>query len=436
MSILWPPDPLWPRIAAVWRHAYGPPGGEQANAAAVLKRYQLDFDLSDSQAAFIAEYDALNLGSRIVKDERADAERAGNAFDVVLTVLGSLPLVMPFEHFVVDTAWVLHSYVFTQFLHTPRLLVWSRRSGVGKTARLSAINELANHSMYMIAPSGPALYRWLGKHPTDTRVLDNAEHSRLWNEKDVLHQVYEAGHRKGGLIHRVFRDDVIAFPTNSPLAVGTIVDRSRRDNFPQQILTRSIVCEMKQHVEGEDEIFPGDPRFAPVRVVNARWAQGFQAPPSRMVLLPKEIVMRHANNWRPLAAIADALGYGATLRAAAVAIEAANFDPEFRLYEDLYQVFEPRRQESGLWISEIMQALAEIEDGPWGSLTRDKLYDLLDRRGIEKRNVWKVIDGKRRSNGGIYYKQLEPVWRELGIGAQQAQSSKIIRLPRHKRGTE
>ena len=83
-----------------------------------------------------------------------------------------------------------------------------------------------------------------------------------------------------------------------------------------------------------------------------------------------------------------------------------------------------------------MQALAEIEDGPWGSLTRDKLYDLLDRRGIEKRNVWKVIDGKRRSNGGIYYKQLEPVWRELGIGAQQAQSSKIIRLPRHKRGTE
>ena len=431
---MWPPDPLWPRIAAVWRLAHGPPGanvGERANAFTALKQYQSDFDLTDTQAAYIAEYDALDPGSKIVKRERAD-----NAFEVVLGVLGDIKFVMPFEHLVVDTAWILHTYVFTQFLHTPRLLIWSRGSGFGKTARLSAINELANHSVYMIAPNGPALYRWLGKHPTDTLVLDNAEHSKLWNEKDVLHQVYEAGHRKGGLIHRVFRDDVIAFPTNSPLAVGTIVDRSRRDNFPQQILTRSIVCEMKQHVEGEDEIFPGDPRFAPVRVVNARWAQGFQAPPSRMVLLPKEIVMRHANNWRPLAAIADALGYGATLRAAAVAIEAANFDPEFRLYEDLYQVFEPRRQESGLWISEIMQALAEIEDGPWGSLTRDKLYDLLDRRGIEKRNVWKVIDGKRRSNGGIYYKQLEPVWRELGIGAQQAQSSKIIRLPRHKRGTE
>jgi len=436
MSILWPPDPLWPRIAAVWRHAYGPPGGEQANAAAILKQYQLDFDLSDSQAAYIAEYDALNPGSRIIKDERADAERAGNAFDVVLAVLSSLPLVMPFEHFVVDTAWILHTYVFTQFLHTPRLLVWSRGSGFGKTARLSAINELANHSVYMIAPSGPALYRWLGKHPTDTLVLDNAEHSRLWNKKDVLHQVYEAGHRKGGLIPRPFGDDVILFPTNSPLAVGLVVDRNRRDNFPPQIRTRSIACEMKHSVEGEDEIFPGDPRFAPVRAVNAGWAQSFKAPANpRTVLLPKGLVTRYANNWRPLAAIADALGYGATLRAAAVAIEAANFDPELRLYDDLYQIFERRQQDSGLWISEIMQALAEIEDGPWGSLTRDRLYDLLYRRGIEKRNVWKTAGGERRSNGGIYRKQLEPVWRELGCEAQQAQSSKIIRLPRHKRGT-
>jgi hypothetical protein len=429
---MWPPDPLWPRIAAVWRHAHGPPGGEQANAVAVLKQYQLDFELSDTQTAYIADYEALNPGSRIIKRERAD-----NAFEVVLGVLGDLKLVMPFEHFVVDTAWILHTYVFTQFLHTPRLLVWSRGSGFGKTARLSAINELANHSTYMIAPSGPALYRWLGKHPTDTLVLDNAEHSRLWDENDMLRQVYEAGHRKGGMIHRVFRDDVIPFPTNSPLAVGTIVPRNRRDNFPSQILNRSIACEMKKSAEGEDEIFPGDPRFIPVRAVNAGWAQGFQAPPNpRMILLPKGIVTRCANNWRPLAAIADALGYGATLRAAAVAIEATNFDPELRFYEDLYQIFGRRRQESGLWISEIMQALAEIEDGPWGSLTRDRFYDLLYRRGIEKRNVWKVVDGKRRSNGGIYYKQLEPVWRELGFEAQQAQSSKIIQLPRHKSGTE
>src|SRR5262249_21708641 len=221
--------------------------------------------------------------------------------------------------------------------------------------------------------------------------LDNAEHSRLWNKNDVLRQVYEAGHRKGGVVLRVFRDDSTPFPTNSPFALGTIVDRKRRDNFPSEILNRSIACEMKKSAEGEDEIFPGDPRFVPVRAVNARWAEGFQTPSDlKMVRLPRGIVARAANNWRVLAAIADALGYGATLRAAAVAIEAENFDPELRLYEDLYQVFEQRPQESGLWIDDIIQALGDIEDGPWSLLTRDLLYDLLYRRGIEKRNVWKV----------------------------------------------
>src|SRR5262249_45052326 len=111
------------------------------------------------------------------------------------------------------------------------------------------------------------------------------------------------------------------------------------------------------------------------------------------------------------------------------------FDPELRLYEDLYQVFE-RRQESALWVSEILQALAEIEDGPWASLTNDVLYSMLWRKGIERRSVWKTsADGTRRSNKGFYRRQFELVWRELGYEAQQAQSSKIIRLPRHKPGT-
>src|SRR5215469_2957712 len=71
----------------------------------------------------------------------------------------------------------------------------------------------------------------------------------------------------------------------------------------------------------------------------------------------------------------ETLGYGATLRAAAIAVEAANFDPELRFDEDLYSVFE-QRQESALWIDEIIEALSDIEDGPWGSLTKDLLHDL------------------------------------------------------------
>jgi hypothetical protein len=427
----WPPEVLWSRIAALSNTHGSPSAGasERAKAFTTLKQIKGDFDLSDTQLAYIVEYENLNPGTRIIHRERAE-----NAFEVTLGVIDSVGLVMPFEHFVVGAAWALHTYVFPQFLRTPRLLVHSRGSGYGKTVLLSCINELANRSRYMIAPSAAALYRWLKKHPDDTLVIDNAEHSRLWNEQDMLRQVYEAGHRQGGEIPRVVREDTVFFPTFAPLALGTIVDRSRRDKFPRQILNRSIALEMKKRIEGRDEIFPRDPRFVPVRAVAARWAETFQRP--KTIELPKGIVARCANNWDPLIAIGDALGYGATLRAAAIAVEAANFDPELRFDEDLFSVFEQRQQESGLWIDEIIQALADIDDGPWGSLTRDLLYDLLYRRGIEKRTVWKVgADGGRRSNKGVYRKQLEPLWRELGYAAQQAQANKIIRLPRHKSGT-
>jgi hypothetical protein len=135
-----------------------------------------------------------------------------------------------------------------------------------------------------------------------------------------------------------------------------------------------------------------------------------------------------------LAAVADSLGYGATLRAAAREIERANFDPELRLYEDIYRVFEALGIDR-IWTSELVQALREIEDAPWASLTNDVLYDRLYRRGVDFKTIWKIgPDGKRRSNKGFMRAQLEPVWCEL-LGHVGTQSSKIIRLPRHKRGT-
>src|SRR5262249_10573536 len=139
---------------------------------------------------------------------------------------------------------------------------------------------------------------------------------------------------------------VVWCPRFAPLAWGTIVDRDRLQKSPPQILTRSIAFEMRQRPEGQDQVFPNDPRFAPVRAVAARWAETFQRP--KVVNLPKGIMMRRGDNWRVLIAIGDALGYGATLRAAAVAVEAANFDPQLRIYEDLHGNFK-QRQEAGHW---------------------------------------------------------------------------------------
>jgi hypothetical protein len=90
----WPPDELWPRIAALWA-THGAPSasaGERAKAFATLKQHQHDFDLTDCQLAFIGEHHALDPGSRIVKRERPE-----NAFEIMLGVIDSVGLRISFR---------------------------------------------------------------------------------------------------------------------------------------------------------------------------------------------------------------------------------------------------------------------------------------------------------------------------------------------------
>ena len=70
------------------------------------------------QLAYITEYSALDPSSRIIKRERAE-----NAFEVVLGVLDEAGIVFPFEYAVTGAAWVLHTYVFSLFIHIAQIKV-------------------------------------------------------------------------------------------------------------------------------------------------------------------------------------------------------------------------------------------------------------------------------------------------------------------------
>jgi hypothetical protein len=429
--VIWPPDALWSRIAALWAHAHGAPGtsaGEQAKAFAALEELKSDFDLSDIQIAYMAEFQMLDPSSRIVRRERAE-----NAFEIVLATLDNAAVILPtFEFAVTVAAWVLHTYVFDRFIHTPRLLVHSREPGCGKTALFACVEGMANNAFRDSAVTPAVIYHQLLDCPRTTLLLDEIEHSTLWKQHDPIVAIIDTGHRQGGYIPRVIRGKVVRFPTFAPLALAPVFNRRSREKFPLQIVSRSISLELVKRREGRDEIFSDDPRFPPIRAIINRWAETFQR--SKTIILPQQFHGRTADNWRVLIAIGDALGYGATVRAAAIAVEAASFDPELRFYGDIFDVFE-KKQVDRFWTSELVQALREIEHGLWAALTNDAFYDRLYRKGIDYRTVWKVgADGTRRSNKGFYREQFEPVWRDL-LGHTETQSSKIIRLPRHKRGT-
>jgi len=287
----------------------------------------------------------------------------------------------------------------------------------------------------MVAPTPPVLYHHLQECALSTLLLDDAERMN-WGERSLLVEIIDAGHQQGAPIPRVINHKVVWYPTFAPLSLGLVLDRRLREKFLRevtQVLTRSIACEMKQSNERVRKPFPGDPRFVPVRAVNARWAETFRRPETP-IILPQGAFARRGDNYEALAAVADSLGYGATLRAAAVAIEAANFDPEVQLYQDICSVFE-QRQTDRQWVNELVQALKEIND-IWASLTSSKLNDELWKQGIEPRSVWKVAaDGTRKCNNGFVREQFERVWREFGITHTDPQSSKIIRIAAHKRPT-
>jgi hypothetical protein len=425
----WPPDELWPRIAALWATHDAPSAdaNSRAKAFTALKQYQADFDLSDCQLAYIVEHQVLDPSSRLTKRERLE-----NAFEIMLGIIDDVGLVFPFEYAVVVAVWILHTYVFDRFLHTPRLLIYSREPGCGKTVLLVCIEALA-HNPFRVSSTTPAvLYHWLKEDPRTTFLLDEVEHSTLWDRSDPSVEVIDTGHRVDGYVPRVPHGKVVRYPTFAPLALATVIGPGRKEKFPRQVASRSVPLELIQSFAGRDEIVLGDPRFLPARASALRWADKFQR--SKTIDLPKELRGRCADNWRVLIAIADSLGYGATLRAAAVMVEEAGFDPEVKFYEDLHRVF--ARRGDGLWTSEIVQAMNEMEHGRWASLTNTALYDRLYRKRIDPKTIWKVgTDGKRRSNKGFAPEQFEPVWREFGIGHSGTHNSKIIRLPRHKSGT-
>src|SRR5262249_47179168 len=152
--------------------------GERANAVAALEQYRRDFDLSETQVAYIAEYDALDPSSRLTTRERAGC--AGQQFQV---------------HARAESARALSPAQGKSTDHAR-----ARRYGARRA----------------VEPAKPAT--------SDHRCRASAG------------RVDSPRHQSRGRF----------FPTYAPLALGLIVDRDRQHRFPPQILTRSIVLEMRK----------------------------------------------------------------------------------------------------------------------------------------------------------------------------------------------
>jgi hypothetical protein len=186
-----------------------------------------------------------------------------------------------------------------------------------------------------------------------------------------------------------------------------------------------------------------DPGFVIAREGIRRWA-------ARCTLgedpeMPPALRNRAADNWRPLLAIADDLGYGEPARRAAVTLSASRPDQDLRvtLLADIRIVFQARGVDR-MASAALVAALLGLDHGLWSEwrgpnddrpprkLTQGELSRLLRPFGIWPKTIWPT---RRRpgdkSSRGYLRSQFETAWHAYCPSPDiPTQPSKIIRLAR------
>ena len=207
--------------------------------------------------------------------------------------------------------WTAHTHCFQAFDLTPRLNIRSPEKGCGKTTLSDVIALFVPRSIQTENQTPAVLFRLIEKHKP---VVLADEYDAWLRDNEELRGLLNAGHRRGGKALRCEGDnhEVRGFNVFAPAVLsgigalpGTLHDRSIGI-----VLTRAKPGEVaarfsSRHVTAEKDI---------CRKL-ARWtADNFQKIEACDPQLPDGAHNRLADNWRPLFAIADGIGWSAPRR--------------------------------------------------------------------------------------------------------------------------
>jgi Protein of unknown function (DUF3631). len=316
--------------------------------------------------------------------------------------------------------WVIYSWLheFERFAtHSPILLVRSPEKDSGKTTLLGIIAFLTRRALNSVEISGAALFRSITKWQP-TFVIDEGDDVLVKN--DDLRSVFNSGWTRGQTVIRCHHDthDPESFATFAPKVLGM-----KGSNLPDTTLSRSLVIDMKPKLAGDwiaDFDHLDNETFARLRRQILRWvndnAEGLAA---RRPEIPPEFHNRRRANWRPLLAIAEAMGVKQAGWEAALVIERRQIavDPSIgiQLLQDIRFIFDemagnrlvPEQVDKDrITTARLVQELLDIPDSPWPTYGRnDKpvtaahVTRLLKPYGIKSGNVRIPKDARTTHKG-------------------------------------
>lgn len=306
--------------------------------------------------------------------------------------------------------WTVFAHAHDAFAVSPNLAATSPVKRSGKTSLLTVLSALVPRPLFTSNITTAALFRAIDKFHV-TLLIDEAD-SFLEMSED-LRGVLNSGHlRSAAWVVRCAPDSLEpqVFRTWGPKAIALI------GRAPDTVEDRSIVVRMQRRAPGEVLTRLRADRLEdlqPLAQRAARWAADYldalsDADPN----VPRELNDRAADNWRPLLAIADAVGgvWPARARTAALALSGRTDeeDPSLGivLLADLRVVFEDRGIDR-IASKDAVAALVGLADHPWpesnnrGNLTEVQLAKLLKDYGIKPKKIrmdaWTTCRGYERA---------------------------------------
>jgi putative DNA primase/helicase len=303
-------------------------------------------------------------------------------------------VVMP-DHAVDAVAlWIIHTYVIDWFEITPRLAITSPEKRCGKTTLRDVISRLVYRPLPTENATASAIFRIIDSN-RPTLLIDEAD--TFFGERDDLRGILNSGHRRGGFVMRTVGDNFEPrqFSTHAAVAIamigklaGTLADRS----IPIT-MRRRRAADPKVESFRSDRVGHLDQLARRV----TRWAidnaSRFEHADPRM---PQGVFNRAADNWRPLLAIADAVGGEWQLRARkACTILTTDRDDDslgVTLLRDIRDIRTAQRVDR-ITSEELVSALAKIEGHPWADwahgkpITVNGVARLLKPYGITSGNI-------------------------------------------------
>jgi hypothetical protein len=271
--------------------------------------------------------------------------------------------------------WVLHCYTFAAWFVSPFIAISSPVKRCGKTITLIVLGALVPRRLIASNVTPAVLFRAIEKY-APTLLIDEGD--TFVRDNDELRGVLNSGHTKTtAVVIRVVGNDYEPrqFSTWCPKAIALI------GKLPGTLADRSIEVAMSRRRPGDvvarfrqDRI---EAECRDIRRQSARWADdhlpGLQDadPP-----VPVALHDRAADCWRPLLAIADAIGGGWPQQARDAALtlsgEPADDDAGIMLLRDLFEIFSEEGQPEVLASSLIIERLVKDEDRPWAEWSKGR----------------------------------------------------------------